>query len=168
MITRGSSPTVREGVRPTYSPIQICEKDWLCTVLKRPMIQQGRASRAFSRRRRTMKARIALMCLLVLFVFGSATATASAPQPNCRRVCNEVLQSNLRACRNLPRYERSACVARARAAHRHCLRRCRTRDNSAGVRSILLHPPLSFDSQRSQRRPRSSLQLLSDRRRDLH
>lgn len=72
-----------------------------------------------------IRSRIVLMALLALLVFGSAVATASAPQANCRARCNEIFREHLAACRNLPRGERRACEARAKAAHQQCLRRCK-------------------------------------------
>ena len=69
--------------------------------------------------------RVALIVLFGVLMFGSA-ATASAPQPGrCRAACNEVFREHLARCRNLPRDERRICEARAKAAHQHCLRRCK-------------------------------------------
>ena len=73
-----------------------------------------------------IKSRVAWMTLLAVLVFGSV-ATASAPQPGrCRAACNEAFREHLARCRNLPRGERRVCEARARAAHQHCLRRCKS------------------------------------------
>jgi hypothetical protein len=69
--------------------------------------------------------RVVWMTLLMVLVFGSV-ATASAPQPGrCRQACNEAFREHLARCRNLPRGERRVCEARAKAAHQHCLRRCK-------------------------------------------
>jgi hypothetical protein len=76
--------------------------------------------------RSRIKGRFAVMSLLVLVLFGSAAATASAPpSDNCRPRCNAIYREHLAACRNLPRGQRRICEARAKAAHQHCLRRCR-------------------------------------------
>ena len=76
--------------------------------------------------RSKIRSRVALMVLLAVFVFGSSAATASAPQPGrCRAACNEAFREHLARCRNLPRGERRICEARAKAAHQHCLRRCK-------------------------------------------
>ena len=72
-----------------------------------------------------IKSSVVWMTLLMVLVFGSV-ATASAPQPGrCRQACNEAFRSHLATCRHLPRAQRRVCEARAKSAHRHCLRRCK-------------------------------------------
>lgn len=72
-----------------------------------------------------IRSRVVWITLLVVLVFGSVV-TASAPQPGrCRQYCNEQFREHLARCDNLPRGDKQACQARARAAHQHCLRRCK-------------------------------------------
>ena len=75
--------------------------------------------------RSKISSRVLWITLLVVLVFGSV-ATASAPQPGrCRQYCNEEFREHLARCDNLPRGQKQACQGRARAAHQHCLRRCK-------------------------------------------
>ena len=75
--------------------------------------------------RSKISSRVVWITLLAVLVFGSV-ATASAPQPGrCRQACNEGFREHLARCDNLPRADKQTCKARARAAHQHCLRRCK-------------------------------------------